>query len=75
MIFTRARVSLVSIPEEKWGTTRSLQSSGSFAIVWEAFPYDRPDTTGTIGTIKPEKPAPLKTPSWEANYNYEQLFM
>ena len=38
--------------------SRSSQSSGSFAIVWVAFPYDRPgplniffETTGTIGTI------------------------
>ena len=39
--------------------SRSSQSSGSFAIVWVAFPYDRPDrlnwhffeTTGTIRTI------------------------
>ena len=29
--------------------SKSFQSSGSFAIVWVAFPYDRPDRLNIFG--------------------------
>ena len=57
-------------PDDR-GDRVNFESPGSFAIVWVAFPYDRPgrlnisfETTGTIGTIRT-----IRTIIWKPGLN------